>query len=286
MVDTLPEEAMAAPRKSGIGPAIVAGLVLFLMGGALVAYLVWSGAAAPLGLSAATSAVSATAEQARGNPAIDQEVALPTATALARQQGGLDQRVASLEQRLARLDMQAAAVEGHTARAEALLVAFAARRAIERGAPLGYLADQLRVRFGDAKPNSVAAILDAADHPVTVDKLIGRLSALEAGLQQTGEGGVMARLKQQLGGLFVIRRAETPSPQPAKRLERARLFLESGRVDAAIGEVRNLPGAETAKDWIADAERFARAQAALDLLESSALLETNGLKNAGGQPVL
>jgi hypothetical protein len=280
MVDQLPAD-MASPRRGpGVGTVLGTGLVCFLLGGAAVAYLAWSGVADPLGLvrtqpsgPAVVAASVAPASQASGVEAI------------ARQQGGLDQRVASLEQRLARLDVQAAAVEGHTARAEALLVAFAARRAIERGAPLGYLADQLRVRFGDAKPNSVAAVLSAASNPVTIDKLVARLNTLEPGLQEaSGEGG-LAWLQQELGELFIVRHESAPSPEPSKRIDRARLFLESGRVDAAIAEVRNLPGAAKAKDWIADAERFARAQAALDLLESSALLDTHVLKDRAGQPV-
>src|SRR3990170_1686682 len=71
---------------------------------------------------------------------------------MAETQGGLDQRVAAMEQRLARLDLQTQAAAGNAARAEGLLVTFASRRSIERGVPLGYLADQLRLRFGDAQP--------------------------------------------------------------------------------------------------------------------------------------
>ena len=62
----------------------------------------------------------------------------------------------ALEQRLARIDLQANAEEANTSHAEALLVAFAARRATERGAPLGYLEDQLKLRFGDALPVTVS----------------------------------------------------------------------------------------------------------------------------------
>src|SRR5690606_34403984 len=82
----------------------------------------------------------------------------PRAGPVAEQQGGLDQRIAAMEQRLARLDLQAAAAEGNAARAEGLLIAFAARRSIERGAQLGYLADQLQLRFGNAQPVAVRTV--------------------------------------------------------------------------------------------------------------------------------
>ncbi|NCU13129.1 MAG: hypothetical protein GXC70_13405, partial [Sphingomonadaceae bacterium] len=55
----------------------------------------------------------------------------PSATAAPASGALLEQQVAALEQRLARIDLQAAAAEGNTARAEALLVALAARRAID-----------------------------------------------------------------------------------------------------------------------------------------------------------
>lgn len=285
-MDQLPAETASAQRRSGIGTVVATGVFCFLLGGALVAYVAWDGNAGPLGLAGSSEQAASLPADAPAAASIGTDGVASGVDAIARHQGGLDQRVASLEQRLARLDVQAAAVEGHTARAEALLVAFAARRAIERGAPLGYLADQLRVRFGDAKPNAVAAIIDAADHPVTVDKLVARLNALEPGLHKSEGTGSLEWLQHQLGQLFVVRHESTPSPEPGKRLERARLFLESGRVDAAIAEVRNLPGAEKAKDWVADAERFARAQAALDLLESSALLEARALNDGSGRPVL
>lgn len=280
MIDQFPADPASTRRGPGMGTVLGTGLVCFLLGGAAVVLLAWSGTVDPLGLVGPKS----TARSVQGPSPISAE-SEPGVEAIARQQGGLDQRVASLEQRLARLDVQAAAVEGHTARAEALLVAFAARRAIERGAPLGYLADQLRVRFGDAKPNSVAAVIAAASNPVTIDKLVARLNTLEPGLQQAGGEGGLAWLQHQMGELFIVRHESAPSPEPGKRIDRARLFLESGRVDAAIAEVRNLPGAANAKDWIVDAERFARAQAALDLLESSALLDTHVLKDGSGQPV-
>ncbi len=202
---------------------------------------------------------------------------------VAVQQGGLDSRLAGMEQRLARLDLQAQAAAGNAARAEALLITFAARRSIERGAPLGYLADQLRLRFGDSRPNAVQTVIDAAQNPVTLDQLIAQLDGLSQSLAQPPEGeGAFNRLSRELGGLFVIRREDTPSPAADRRLERARFFLESGRVRPAIAEVRLLPGATRARAWIEDAQRYANAQRALELLETTAILEQRELRDGGG----
>lgn len=206
---------------------------------------------------------------------------------MAEQQGGLDQRVAAMEQRLARLDLQSQAAAGNAARAEGLLVTFAARRSLERGVPLGYLADQLRLRFGDAQPNAVRTVIEVSRNPVTLDRLIARLDGLAPELAQAPpEEGLWSSLTRELGDLFVVRHESSPSPQPRRRLERARLFLESGRADAAIAEVRNLPGAPAAADWIADATRYAAAQQALELLETAALLEPRELRDAEGERVV
>lgn len=206
---------------------------------------------------------------------------------MAEQQGGLDQRVAAMEQRLARLDLQSQAAAGNAARAEGLLVTFAARRSLERGVPLGYLADQLRLRFGDAQPNAVRTVIEVSRDPITLDRLIARLDGLAPELAEAPpEEGVWSSLTRELGELFVVRREDSPSPQPARRLERARLFLESGRADAAVSEVRNLPNAPAAADWIADAERYAAAQQALELLETAALLEPRELRDAEGERVV
>src|SRR5690606_32712423 len=123
-------------------------------------------------------------------------------------------------------NLQAQAAMGNAARAEGLLIAFAARRAIERGEPLGYLADQLKLRFEDARPNSVQTILAAAEDPVTLDQLIARLEGLAPTLAKGADDQLSwAWLTQELSNLFVIRRETSPSPQPERRLERARLFL-------------------------------------------------------------
>ena len=204
---------------------------------------------------------------------------------VAEQQGGIDQRLAAAEQRLARLDLQSQATAGNTARAEGLLIAFATRRAIERGVELGFLADQLRLRFGDALPNAVRTIVSASRDPVTLDRLLARLDGLGPDLEQPDAAPSLDRIRREIGNLFVIRRESSPSPQPGRRLERARLFLETGRYEAAIEEVQNMPGAENAQRWIADTRRYAAVQRALDLIETSAVLEPARLRDGAGNVV-
>lgn len=199
------------------------------------------------------------------------------------QQGGLDSRVAAMEQRLTRLDLQSQAAAGNAARAEGLLIAFASRRAIERGAPLGYLADQLRLRFGDARPNAVQTIIDASQEPVTLDQLLARLDGLMPTLQDSpSDEGIFSRIGREMSQLFVVRREDTPSPAAEKRLERARLFLESGRIEASVAEIRNLPNASAAEEWLEDAERYAAAQRALEVLETAAVLDKRELRDGSG----
>ena len=289
-------------RSTGKSLLIIA-LLSFALGGALVGYFAYRIYDQRLD-EVQTTLVSESPRADRANSPItpapsasdattDDEVPTDEATRaatqvverVAEQQGGLDQRLAAAEQRLARLDLQAQAAEGNIARAEGLLIAFAARRSMERGTPLGFLADQLRLRFGDALPNAVNTVIRVSRDPVTVDQLIARLDGLSDDLAQPEQGFSLERVRRELSSLFVIRRETTPSARPIQRLERARFFLESGRVEAAIAEVRNLPGANQARDWIADAERYAAAQQALDLIETSAVLEPRRLRTGQGERV-
>lgn len=230
----------------------------------------------------ATAPIAETPEEA----AQEARQAVERVEQVVSQQGGLDARVAAMEQRLTRLDLQSQAAAGNAARAEGLLIAFASRRALERGAPLGYLADQLRLRFGDARPNAVQTVIDASQNPVTLDQLLARLDGLADRLTQSpADEGVLEWVGREVSQMFIIRREDTPSPVAERRLERARLFLQSGRTEAAVAEIRNLPNAIEALDWIADAERFAAAQRALELIETTAVLEPRELRNGSGERV-
>lgn len=235
--------------------------------------------AAPAPLASASVKTAAT-------DASDARQAVAKVEQVVEQQGGMDSRLAAMEQRLTKLDLQTQAATGNAARAEGLLITFAARRAIERGTELGYLGDQLQMRFGDARPNAVRTILEGARKPVTLDQLIARLDGLAPKLVTLkANDDLLGWLGNEVSGLFVVRRESTPSPQPERRLQRARLFLESSRPEAAVAEVRALPNAKEAAAWIADAERYAKVQQALELLETTAILESRGLRDGSGAPV-
>jgi hypothetical protein len=287
--------AQATPRTGRSVPrAIWIGAGSFALGVVLIGLLWWQ----DLGTDDLVRVVrEEPVELTAGEPAptVSPTTAEGTARALeaservdqvVEQQGGLDVRVAAMEQRLTRIDLQLEAATGNAARAEGLLIAFAARRAVERGTPLGYLADQLRLRFGDARPNAVQTIVEVSRDPVTLDQLIARLDGLSPQLIDSDpRGDVMGWMGRELSSLFVVRREDQPSPQPQRRIDRARLFLETGRPEAAVAEVRNLPNADEAAGWIEDAERYARAQRALELLETTAILETRGLRDGAGNLV-
>ena len=282
----------ARRKQASIKPILAAVAVAFLAGGGIAGYAVYRYAETQT--PSDTAPESEPVQQVATDGAV-QPTPTPSATQtsaaqqavdrVAEQQGGLDQRLAAAEQRLARLDLQAQAASGNAARAEGLLIAFATRRALERGAELGFLADQLRLRFGDALPNAVRTIVNFSRDPVTMDELVARMNGLAPTLAGANQDFSWSTLRSELSQLFVVRRESTPSPQPERRIERARLFLESGRVAAAIEEVRNLPGAENASSWIRDAERYAAAYEALDLIATSAVLEPRLLRDGTGSRI-
>lgn len=285
-------QSHTAPRTSS-RPIVIAILGAFLLGGALAGYGVYrygdwtADGAANRPVGPAVRAVPSRPPSPMPS-ATTSEAARQAAQAVERveeQQGGLDQRIAAAEQRISRLDLQAQAASGNAARAEGLLIAFSARRALDRGNDLGFLADQLRLRFGDAMPNAVQAVVDFGRNPVTIDQLIARLDGMAPELAQGNRSFSWGQVRDEISQLFVVRRETTPSPQPRRRLERARLFLQSGRVDAAVAEVRNLPGAGNAEGWIRDAQRYAAAQTALDLIETAAVLEPRKLRDGTGNPI-
>jgi hypothetical protein len=97
--------------------------------------------------------------------------------------------------------------------------------------------------------------------------------------------GLWTRFTHELSQLFAVRTDDTPSPVAERRLERARSNLEIGRVEVAIAEVRAMPNAAAAQDWLVDAERYAAAQRALEVLETAAVLEPRELRDAEGERV-
>ena len=185
----------------------------------------------------------------------------------------LDERVAAIESRIDDIDQRAAAASGDANRAEGLLIAFAARRALDRGQSLGFLEGMLREHFGGSDATSVAQIIAAAQRPVTLAQLQDGLQTLRPQLVARGpDQSVWQGFKEQLSTLFVVRKADQPSDIPTDRLSRAEHALEQGQVDSAAAEVARMPGAARANDWQAQARRYVLARNALDRIETEALL--------------
>ena len=284
-----------APRRSGRRLLIALLLLLLIVGGALAAAWQFPDAQRRMLALVGLQARSERLMQVPAQPASPPAAAAGTPIAPAPAQiippasllpGSLDARLALLEERLARLDVQADAASGNAARAEGLLIAFAARRALDRGAPLGFLEDQLRLRFADAQPNAVQTLVDAATKPVTLDSLYAQLDALAPKLTGSAPAGdSWAWIRQEVSNLFIIRHQSGAPIRPEDRLARAKLLLAAGKIGEAINEVERLPGAGTAGEWTASARRYDTVQRALDLVETTALLDSHRLKNAQGAPV-
>jgi len=187
-------------------------------------------------------------------------------------------RISTLETRLANLENTARAAVGSAGRADAMLVAFAARRAIDRGVALGYLEPLLVQRFGGQHQAAVATVITASRDPVKLDSLVSEYEALAPALRGGGpDEGWWDAFRRELGTIVSVHRADTPSPQPQARYDRALAKLESGEVDAALAETMRLPGAANAGPWIVRARRYIAAHRALDEIESGALLGADSL---------
>ena len=197
----------------------------------------------------------------------------PVLTAEAAPNAAAAEQLALLEARLRNVENATQRNAGSVGRADALLVAFASRRAIDRGVQLGYLETLLAERFGAQHPVAVATIITVSRTPVTLDDLTNDYARLEGELRRGApDEGLWQGLKREMGGLVAVRRASAPSPKPEARYERALARLEQGQVDVALAETMRLPGASRAGPWIAKARRYVAAHRALDEVESSALL--------------
>lgn len=185
----------------------------------------------------------------------------------------VEQRIAALESRLATAESASRSAAGSAGRADALLVAFAARRAIDRGVPLGYLEPLLAQRFGPTNPRAVAAVIAASREPVTLDRLTAGYLALEPELRRgPPEESLLRGIQRELGSLVAVHRADSPSPMSQARYERALDHLGRGEVDRALAETMRLPGAPRAAAWTNRARRYIAAHRALDEIESAALM--------------
>ena len=256
-----------APRRSRTWTATLAWVLLLLFAGAALAawgLSRWDAAAQFLGVAPKPMAPVAVR-------AVPQPIAAGPGQAFASEAAAA--KVAELETRLRAVETTSRRAAGSVGRADALLVAFASRRAIDRGVPLGYLETLLADRFGAQNPRAVAAIITASREPVTLEQLTAEYEQLAPELRRGDpEESLWQGFKRELGSLVAVRRASTPSCKPQARYERAMAQLHNGHVDAALAETMRLPGAARAADWTARARRYVIAHRALDEVESSALL--------------
>jgi hypothetical protein len=269
----------APPRRRSWPRALILPGVAFVLGLGAMGYILghWETGARALGIAPAPAAMvepAAAPPPAAPQPQV-QTVPAPGAQAQAvPSDPDLARRVASLEQRIGSVDTQSRAAVGNADRAEGLLVAFAARRALDRGVGLGFLETMLQQRFGQNQPNAVGRIIFASHNPVT-------LQDLQQGLQEAGprligappDIGWWESLKAELGSMIIVRRGDTPSTEPSERLRRATQRLDAGQVDIALAEVLRIPARDNAGDWIRKAQIYVAARAALDAIETAALVE-------------
>lgn len=262
------------PRRRGVGTRMILGLLLlaFVGGALLMAWLSqhWGtlGGTQPLVAPAPNSADLQNAATPDGNAATP---AGPSALPPMDPQAA---HILDLEQRMGRISLAAQSASYNANRAEALLTAFAARRALDAGRPLGYIEGTLRVRFGDAQPRAVATIINAAAAPVTLaDLRLGLLDIDAVVRHPQREGSWWQGFWREIGSIAVIRKAGTPSPEPEQRLDRARHAVELGQIDNAIAEMSALPPQPRVTRWLELARRYNEAHRALDVVEAAAILE-------------
>ncbi|KQM96752.1 hypothetical protein ASE78_12410 [Sphingomonas sp. Leaf25] len=270
--DDAPFMAANGPtRRAKGGRWMAAACVAFLIGiGATLAVLYY--VAPRLGWTLRAATTTPVAQPTPAASAAPVAAALPNLAALSAREATLSAQVAELETRIAAIDTGARSAAGFAARAENMMIVIAARRALDRGLPLGYLENQLRVRFGAARGDAVRTILAAARQPVTLDDLRSGLdSSANQLLAGPADQNWWQSLRREAGQLIVIRQGPTPSSRPSDRLERARRRLDTGRVELAIGEVERMPGGASATDWNAAAKRYVDARKALIELEALAL---------------
>jgi len=186
-------------------------------------------------------------------------------------------QLAALERRINDVENATERAEGFAGRADALVVAFAARRAIDRGVALGYLETLLVDRFGAQHQAAVATIITQSHQPVRLEDLQSEYEGLGSVLRRGGpQDSWWASFKREMGSLVEVHSAERPAVNAEARYNRALRRLSTGDVDQALAETMRMPGAARASDWTAKARRYVAAHRALDEIESAALLAGPG----------
>ena len=263
-------------RPSRLRLIIASSILAFLLGLGAMAWIMtnWDSLSIGRGGDPSLTAGDMNAAQNGGDAGVDAQSSDSAESGVPVAAERPEDRILSLEQRMNRISLAAVAAAGHANRAEAMMIAFAARRALDAGQPLGYVEGQLRLLFGDAQPKAVATIINAAAEPVTLTTLRQGLETVRS----TAERGDpteswWSAAMRELRGLAVIRHAGDPSPELRKRIARARLFVEAGQMEAAIDEISALPTQPETELWLEQARRYREARRALDVIEAAAILE-------------
>lgn len=186
-----------------------------------------------------------------------------------------EQRIAALETRFEALDSRSTVALANAARAEGMLLALAARRAVDTGQPLGVIEGMLRERFGGTQPQAVASLIAASQKPVTLAQLQAGLQTLEPQLEKASRGDSWwTELRNDLSRLIIIKHENAPIVEPVEQLKDARQRLMVGDVAGALWQIHRLPeqSRQKAGGWIVAARRYLAARQALDSLETVALL--------------
>lgn len=270
MPDPIPDRSGTyGPRRRSIMPALLGFLFALLIGMGTMAWLFYRFDEVSEVVKPTVPVIVPPPPERR--PALV-NIAPPPAADIV--QTIVDQRIDRIEEKVDDIDERTAAATSEAHRAERLLIAFAARRAIDRGAPLGYLESVLRERFGRTEPQAVATVISAGRKPVTITQLRDGLDALGPQLSTaSNDSGWWESFRRELSDLVVVRRADATSTAPIDRFGRAHDDMAAGHVDAALIEVARLPNHKVAGTWIIDARRYVQTRAALDRIESAALLE-------------
>jgi hypothetical protein len=267
--DPSPAAAVVPPRRRTVHPIWWIAAIAFLLGLVAMFYALpaierWRTPATPVTALPVASAPAAVLVAPAPPPL--------SLDALTQRAVLLDAQLRAIEARMASADVASRAAASNATRAEALMIALAARRELNRGVPLGPLEGQLRARFGAEQPAAVDAVINAARQPVTLESLRFALDTIAPSLMTgTTNEGVWNAIGRELKGLIVLRRESTPSPRPRDRIIRVRRLLDSGQVEAALAEVARMPGVASATGWTDAARRYIGARQALNTLELAAL---------------
>ena len=256
----------APVRGNPLTMILVAVLIAFIAGLAAMAVVFragdWWGSPADAPVAIVQPPISAVPVTAPG---------MDVATLAAREQI-LAARLESLDARLKATDADARVAASYAGRAEAMMLVFGARRALERGQELGIIAGELRRRLGGAAPEAVATVVGASGEPITLEDLRVAFDQIAPRLSTSQpDDGWLSAIQRELTTLVIIRKQDAPSPHPRERLARARRMLGQGHVEAALAEVARLPGAQGAESWMAAAGRYIATRRALDTLETAAI---------------